>query len=316
MKTVRRDHPVRGGESVSKAEHEDRARRVEDLCACPSCHSHLTWNAHSVQCATCGTIYERRDGTPILTPAEVDFLHTDSRWVPPPALTSHPRLKACIDRARSRASMSVTYKSKRSRELVEQFVRSFPPGEIVLNVGAGATRYGSAVVNVDVTPSPEIDIVGVAEALPVATDSCAGLILMAVLEHVQNADKTLNEAGRVLVPGGRMLVDVPFIQGYHASPGDYRRYTEQGLRAEMERFGFDVVDSGVAVGPASAMAWITSEFLALLVSGRSALAYRVARNLTGMVAAPIKYADYWLEGHPMASRIPSAVWVIARLAKS
>jgi hypothetical protein len=25
--------------------------------------------------------------------------------------------------------------------------------------------------------------------------------------------------------------------------------------------------------------------------------------------------DYWLEGHPMASRIPSAVWVIARLPK-
>jgi SAM-dependent methyltransferase len=186
---------------------------------------------------------------------------------------------------------------------------------MVLNVGAGATRYGSAVVNLEVVPSPGIDIVGVAEALPVATDSCAGPILMAVLEHVQNAEKTLTEARRVLVGGGRMLVDVPFIQGYHASPGDYRRYTEQGLRAEMERLGFDVVDSGVAVGPASAMAWITSEFLALLVSGRSAFAYRVARKMTSFIAAPIKYADYWLEGHPMASRIPSAVWVIARLPK-
>jgi hypothetical protein len=110
-------------------------------------------------------------------------------------------------------------------------------------------------------------------------------------------------------------VDVPFIQGYHGGPGDYRRYTEQGLRTEVERFGFVVEDSGVAVGPASAMAWITSEFLALLVSGRSAFAYRIARNVTSLIASPIKYADYWLEAHPMASRIPSAVWVLARAAR-
>ena len=300
---------------ISEAEREDRARRVGDLCACPSCHSHLIWSADSVHCATCAATYERRDGIPILMPADMDLLPTETRWIPPAALASHPRLNAFVNRARSRVSIPLTYKSKRSRELVQHFVGSFSPGETVLNVGAGATCYGTAVVNLEVAPSPGIDVVGVAEALPVATDSCAGLILMAVLEHVQNADKTLAEARRVLVAGGRILVDVPFIQGYHASPSDYRRYTEQGLRAEMERFGFDVVDSGIAVGPASAMAWITSEFLALLVSGRSAFAYRVARKMTSLIAVPIKYADYWLEGHPMASRIPSAVWVIARVPK-
>jgi hypothetical protein len=132
---------------------------------------------------------------------------------------------------------------------------------------------------------------------------------------VEDAQKTLLEAQRVLAPGGRLLVDVPFIQGFHPSPGDYRRYTEQGLRAELTRLGFTVEESGVAVGPASAMAWITSEFLALLVSGRSVIAYRVARNLTQLISMPIKYADWWLEKHPMANRIPSGVWALARAAE-
>jgi hypothetical protein len=62
------------------------------------------------------------------------------------------------------------------------------------------------------------------------------------------------------------------------------------------------------------MTWITAEFLALLFSGRSSRAYRVARNVTSLITSPIKYADYWLETHPMANRIPSAVWVLARTA--
>ena len=66
------------------------------------------------------------------------------------------------------------------------------------------------------------------------------------------------------------------------------------------------------VGPASAMAWVTAEFLALLLSGRSANAYRVARIVTSWLAAPIKYADRWLDAHPMAYTVASGVWARAR----
>jgi SAM-dependent methyltransferase len=191
-------------------------------------------------------------------------------------------------------------------------VASFADTETILNIGAGGTSYGPNVVNLEIEASAGIDIVGVAESLPIRSESCDGVILMAVLEHVQDAWKALGESKRVLVEGGRLLVDVPFIQGYHASPGDYRRFTEQGLRAELERLGFEVDGSGVALGPGSAMAWITAEFLALLVSGRSAFGYRVARNVTNILAAPIKYTDAWLEGHPMAAQIPGGVWAIAR----
>jgi SAM-dependent methyltransferase len=290
--------------------HTDQAARISSICACPVCHSALERAGLNLRCSPCEAVYAVQDGIPILIPKSVGAPQADEHWVFEPALRSHPALNTLLDRFRSR--ISLTYKTKRASAVVDRFVASFDRGKVILNVGAGRTRYGVNVVNLEIEPGPEIDIVGIAESLPLATKSCDAVILMAVLEHVQDARKTLSEARRVLIPGGQLLVDVPFIQGFHPSPGDYRRYTEEGLRTELQQFGFLVEDSGVAVGPGSAMAWITSEFLALLVSGRTVRGYRVARNLTRVLAMPIKYADFWLEGHPLANRIPSAVWAIAR----
>jgi SAM-dependent methyltransferase len=206
----------------------------------------------------------------------------------------------------------LTYRSPSRRNLVGKFVASFPEDALIANVGGGTRRYGANVINIDVEPLPGVDLVGLAEKLPIADSSCDGAVLQAVLEHVRNADLTLQELYRVLKPGGSLFIEVPFMQGYHASPGDYRRYTEQGLRAELIDHKFDVDESGVAVGPASAMAWVTAEFLAFLVSGRSEQVYRLARPLFRWFVQPIKYADRWLDGHPMAFTIPSGVWARAR----
>lgn len=138
-------------------------------------------------------MYPVADGVPILIPAEVDFLQADAQWVPELALRSQPRLKAAIDSVRRRTATQAVYKTKASRANVQRFVESFPAGSVILNVGSGRGRYGRDVVNIEIAPGPEIDIVGVAEFLPVLGGSADGVILMAVLEHVQNAARTLSE---------------------------------------------------------------------------------------------------------------------------
>jgi SAM-dependent methyltransferase/uncharacterized protein YbaR (Trm112 family) len=285
---------------------------LRDLAACPRCRGELEWSGPEARCAACGAAYGASGGVPVLLPPDTAAPGLDPRWdagaralVPPRVLRYRRFLRPVL-----------TYKTRHSRALVEGFVASYPAGAIVLNVGAGETRYGPNVLNLEIRPGPEADVVGVAERLPIRDASCDGVILMAVLEHVADEQETLAEAARVLKPGGRLLVDVPFLQGYHASPADYRRYTEQGLRAELERHGFELEGSGVAVGPGSAAAWVVSEFLALLVSGRSARVYRFARLATAWLALPLKYADAWLERHPMAYVIPSAVWAIGRRQSS
>jgi len=98
---------------------------------------------------------------------------------------------------------------------------------------------------------PGVDLVGSAEALPLRDDCCHGYILQAVLEHVADADRTLREAYRVLVQAARSSSKFRSCRGFHAGPQDHRRFTEAGLRAELDRHGFDIEASGVAVGPAS-----------------------------------------------------------------
>jgi SAM-dependent methyltransferase len=205
-----------------------------------------------------------------------------------------------------------TYKSPRTRRLSQAFAASFPPGALVVNVGSGATDRGAAVLNLDIEAAEGIDLIAAAERLPLAAASCDGVMLEAVLEHVSDASAALAEAHRVLVPGGRIYVDVPFMQGYHEAPGDYRRFTGSGLRAELGRQGFEIEASGVSLGPGSAMAWVASEYLALLVSGSSSQAFVHARKLTPFLVGWIRRTDFWLDRHPDAHVIASGVWAIGR----
>jgi SAM-dependent methyltransferase len=221
------------------------------------------------------------------------------------------RLQTVAERSRSFVRPSLVHRTVEARTRMRVFVDSFPSDARILNVGAGDSDYGSNVVNLDIARFAGVDVVGVAEKLPFRTAAFDALLFQAVLEHVSDARQALHEVARVLHPGGAVFIEVPFIQGYHPVPLDQRRFTEQGLRAELQQHGLDVDESGVAVGPASAMAWIAAEFLALLFSGRSGRLYRFARVGTTWVAWPIKWADTWLESHDMAHVIASGVWARA-----
>jgi SAM-dependent methyltransferase len=280
------------------------------IVASPCCRSDIVWNRNQVCCASCGVAYPVTAGKPVLLrqdwkPPEVPERSPGARDLLP------PRLVALGDRYRHILRPTLARKFAAART-AQEFVASFAPDEIVLNVGAGRQAYGLNVVNLDIAPGPGIDVAGVAEELPFRDSSFDGCILQAVLEHVADAERALDEVWRVLAPDGRVFVDVPFIQGYHPSPRDYRRFTEEGLRAEVEQHGFSIEASGVSVGPASAVATVLAEFLALILSGRSARLYRLARLVTGWIALPIKYADWWLDRHPMAYVIASGTWVRAR----
>jgi SAM-dependent methyltransferase len=275
------------------------------------CHTRLAWESASVHCRGCARRYPRSEtGAPVLLVVHAPAL--DEVWYPGALRLLPGGLGRFAKRHRRQLSPSLTYRSPYRRSLVAKFVATLPPTATIANVGGGTRRYGRNVLNIDVEPLPGVDLVGVAEQLPLADGSCDGAVLQAVLEHVRRADLTLRELHRVLKPGGSLFIEVPFMQGYHPSPADYRRYTEEGLRAELTDYEFEVEESGVAVGPASATAWVVAEFLAFLVSGRSERVYRLARPISRWLAQPIKYADRWLDTHPMAHTIPSGVWARAR----
>lgn len=64
------------------------------------------------------------------------------------------------------------------------------------------------------------------------------VVAMEVFEHIDDLHTTIEEIHRVLKPGGRIIVTVPFIWCEHETPTDYRRFTAEGLKNTMESYGF------------------------------------------------------------------------------
>ena len=62
-----------------------------------------------------------------------------------------------------------------------------------------------------------------------------------VLEHVFNPTEFLSEVRRVMTPGARLLLTVPFVWDEHEQPWDYARYSSFGLRSLLEQNGFRVL---------------------------------------------------------------------------
>ena len=69
--------------------------------------------------------------------------------------------------------------------------------------------------------------------IPLPSESVGAIICKSVLEHLEEPGPGVAEMRRILKPGGKILVYVPFIYPYHARTGvyrDYFRFSEDGLR--------------------------------------------------------------------------------------
>jgi SAM-dependent methyltransferase len=60
-------------------------------------------------------------------------------------------------------------------------------------------------------------------------ESVDALVSVFALEHLFDFESVLREQHRVLKPGGRLLLVVPFLYYYHAAPDDYFRFSASAL---------------------------------------------------------------------------------------
>jgi SAM-dependent methyltransferase len=82
-----------------------------------------------------------------------------------------------------------------------------------------------------------------------------------VLEHVFNPQEFLGEIRRVLKPGGRLLLTVPFVWDEHEQPYDCARYTSFGLRHLFEQQGLRWLEHRKLGGDASILFQLTNAYL-------------------------------------------------------
>lgn len=114
----------------------------------------------------------------------------------------------------------------------------------LLDLGCGKQPYRhhyagrcEQVVSADYSVRSKIDVRLSATALPFPDASFDVVLFSEVLEHVDEPARAVSEIARVLKPGGRLLLTVPFNFMQHEIPYDHTRYTQFGLSALLRRHG-------------------------------------------------------------------------------
>ena len=134
----------------------------------------------------------------------------------------------------------------------------------VLNAGCGdrdisaylKSRYSREVDNCDIRSSIPGAILCDLTAIPRPDGSYDSILCNAVLEHVPDPEKVMLELRRLLKPDGHIAVSVPFLQPFHPTPYDFRRYTREGLQQLAERTGFRVVEMLPVHSLAQTLGWL------------------------------------------------------------
>jgi len=156
------------------------------------------------------------------------------------------RLHAMRQRLRT---LSLTYSVRRSYvdEFMFRHVPALLPGSLVLDLGGHRhsrrgrfqmERHPLRVFYADLSPAHSPDTLADAAELPFVADCFDAVVCTEVLEHVPEPRRVLSEAHRILRPGGRLLLTVPFLYPIHAYPYDYGRYTDSYWQTALRAAGF------------------------------------------------------------------------------
>lgn len=202
------------------------------------------------------------------------------------------------------------YPAPRWNRCVKRLIQQLSHDTKILDLGAGTRRRAPNVINLEIEPTPETDLIGDGHFLPFKDNTFDAVISEAVLEHVHSPNSVVEEIYRVLKPGGYICVAVPFLQGYHASPHDYQRWTVPGIVQLCA--AFSEIESGACAGPTASLHWIFREYVGLLFSFGSLLLAKAISLIVGWLTFPLLILDGLLSLHKDADILASAVYFLGK----
>ncbi len=266
--TLCADAPTAQAFSIVKAR---KLQRLRELIRCPFCRSTLREDGAELRCSAGHAFPVQSDYFDMLddeTRARVGAVATDN-------VSGHGY----------------------DATLTELITQSAGP---ILDVGAGnRPTYREDVINVEIVPYPTTDVIGASEYLPFADDTFDLVISVAVLEHVRDPFAAARELQRVLKPGGRIFVAVPFLQPYHAYPDHFYNMTAGGLRNLFADLDVERLDVPLSGGPVFALTWI-------LQAWRRELPPETAAAFDNMRVADLAVDPMLLINEPFVRELPNA----------
>jgi SAM-dependent methyltransferase len=193
--------------------------------------------------------------------------------------------------------------------------RSTQPKVLVLGgsiLGQGMEELASArsleLIGTDVSFGPLTALVCDAHDIPFEDETFDGVIAQAVLEHVVDPYRCVEEIHRVLKPQGLVYAETPFMQQVHMGRYDFTRFTHSGHRRLFRRFR--EIAAGSICGPGVALAWSYQYFL--LSFTRSRILRGLIRAFVRLTSFHLKYADYYLIDKSAALDAASGLFFLGR----
>ncbi len=108
----------------------------------------------------------------------------------------------------------------------------------IVELGAGPgflKEYAPGVVALDIVPTPWVDVVADGGALPLRTAAVGGLVMIDALHHLPAPLAFMDEAARVLRPGGRLAMVEPWITPLSWVLYRWFHHEDCRLRVDVER---------------------------------------------------------------------------------
>lgn len=167
----------------------------------------------------------------------------------------------------------------------------------VLDVGCGEKPYqelfsATCYVGVEIACTrPErrqaADLLYDGARLPFGDSTFDSVVCSEVLEHIFDPERFMREIGRVLRPGGTVLLTVPFLWPEHEQPQDFGRYSSFGIRHLSLQCGFVVISSTKTLSGLGAVCQLLAAFAFAQFRRRGRW---VARIFTPLLIAPLSAA--------------------------
>ena len=278
------------------------SKTIINCLICPKCKSavHNTNSWYQCESSSCGNKYPIIDDVPILINEDNSIFSINDFVVGRPT-TIVSRRSGSLANLLSRLIPKIgkNIKAEKNYKSFLEVLSDKPPSRNVLVIGGEASGSGmESLINSNEVELTETDvsfgsrtmIVCDGHDIPFSNNTFDGVIVQAVLEHVVDPYRCVEEIHRVLKTDGIVYAETPFMQQVHMGRYDFTRFTHLGHRRLFRKF--EEIDSGAVCGPGMALAWSYQYFL--LSFAKSKIMRKLIIYFTNFTSFFLKYFDYYL----------------------
>lgn len=276
------------------------SKTTQTLLCCPICKSKLNYIQQFV-CANaeCNANFPIVDGIPILINENASVFTIEDFLTRRITTLDSKRNKVTNLLRKVIPDISKNIKAQQNYEKFSNLLlnQATKPkvlvlGGSILGQGMESLTYDNTLdlIETDVSFGSRTMLICDAHDIPFDDASFDGVIVQAVLEHVADPYRCVEEIHRVLKEQGLVYAETPFMQQVHMGRYDFTRFTHLGHRRLFRRF--DEVESGAVCGPGMALAWAYRYFLLSFTSAK--LLRQLLIVFANLTSFYLKYFDYYL----------------------